>query len=235
MRFLQGDKAICYTSFVLFAGETQYGMILCEINNEDYSFMLSCSMQLGSLRRIVEMNVRERMMRQELEEKNKMLSYISIYDELSQLLNRRGFMEKATKFIEEHEVQKAFMVFADIDHLKEINDCFGHAAGDFAIKTASLYLKNCMPEGAITARIGGDEFVSMFKADGTDIEETVVKRIKEFETEFNKNCDKPFYIELSIGIHGFVCDPEADMAELFKHSDAVLYEQKSKRRASIKK
>ena len=235
MQFLQNDSARFYTAYVLFAGEEQYGLILCEAEQKDYSFMLSCSMQLGSLRRIIDMNMRERMMQEELEEKNRILNIISRQDELSQLLNRRGFMEKATELIADCEGQKAYLVFGDIDHLKEINDCFGHAAGDFAIQTASHYLRSCMPEGAITARIGGDEFVSMFVANEIENEEEIIQKVKTFAAEFNKTCDQPFYLEMSVGIHEFVCNPKTDMAELFKHSDEVLYKQKSCRRKSIKK
>lgn len=235
MKFLQDDKARFYTAFVLFAGEEQYGMILCEADQKEYSFMLSCSMQLGSLRRIIDMNVRERIMQQQLEEKNKILSIVSTHDELSQLLNRRGFMEQTKRLITEHEGEKAYIVFGDVDHLKEINDCFGHAAGDFAIETASYYLRSCMPVEAITARIGGDEFVSMFIANGVENGEAITKRVKEFATEFNKTCEQPFYLEMSVGVHEFICNPKTDMAELFKHSDAVLYEQKMNRRPSIKK
>ncbi len=235
MQFMQQDKARFYTAYVLFAGEEQYGMMLCEADQKEYPFMLSCSMQLGSLRRIIDMNVRERQMQRELEEKNRMLSVISIYDELSQLLNRRGFMEKALQMIAEHEGKKAYLLFGDLDHLKEINDCFGHAAGDFAITTAAEYLRHCMPADAITARIGGDEFVSLFVSQEENSDEIITKRIKKHATEFNLSCEQPFYVELSVGVHEFVCNPQTDMAELFKHSDAVLYEQKRNRRTSIKK
>ena len=60
-------------------------------------------------------------------------------------------------------------------------------------------------------------------------------RIKEKCIEINESTKKPFYVEMSVGVHPFVCDPKADLADIFKYSDAVLYEQKSKRRASIKK
>ena len=235
MKFLQHDKARFYTAFVLFAGEEQYGLILCEAEQEEYPFLLSCSMQLGSLRRIIDMNLRERQMQQELEEKNRILSVISTRDELTQLLNRRGFMEKAIDLIRENEGEKAYLVFADVDHLKEINDCFGHAAGDFAISTASDYLRKCSPEGAIIGRIGGDEYVSMFTASSLKAEKSFVDLVKEHAAEFNKTCTQPFYVEMSVGVHPFVCDPKADLSDIFKYSDAVLYEQKSKRRASIKK
>ena len=235
MQFLQDDKARFYTAFVLFAGEEQYGMILCEADQKEYSFMLSSSMQLGSLRRIIDMNMRERLMQQELEEKNRILSVISTSDELTQLLNRRGFMEKAIELIREHEGERAYLIFADVDHLKEINDCFGHAAGDFAISTASDYLRKCSPEGAIVGRIGGDEYVSMFLASDDEPQKSYVDVLKEYAAEFNKSSTQPFYVEMSVGVHPFVCDPKADLSEIFKYSDAVLYEQKSKRRTSIKK
>ena len=235
MQFLQKDKARFYTAFVLFAGEEQYGLMLCEADQKEYSFMLSCSMQLGSLRRIIDMNMREKRMQAELEEKNRILSVISTRDELTQLLNRRGFMEKAIELIRENEGKRAYLLFADVDHLKEINDCFGHAAGDFAISTASDYLRKCSPEGAIIGRIGGDEYVSMFLVSGEECEKSYTDIMKEYADEFNKTCMQPFYVEMSVGVHPFVCDPKADLADIFKYSDAVLYEQKSKRRASIKK
>jgi len=235
MQFLQKDKARFYTAYVLFAGEEQYGMMLCEADQKEYPFMLSCSMQLGSLRRIIDMNIRERQMQEELEEKNRILNFISKYDELSQLLNRRGFMEQARELLKEHEGQKAYLLFADVDHLKEINDCFGHAAGDFAIMTASEYLRQCMPPDAINGRIGGDEYVSMFVSQEDNCGDIITSRIKKYATDFNLSSDQPFYVEMSVGIHEFICDPKTDMAELFKHSDAVLYEQKRNRRASIKK
>ncbi len=235
MKYLQQDKARFYTAYVLFAGEEQYGMILCEADQKEYPFLLSCSMQLGSLRRILDMNLRERQMQQELEEKNRILNVISLHDELSQLLNRRGFMEKAVELLRKHEGEKAYLVFADVDHLKEINDNFGHAAGDFAIKTAADYLRDCMPVEAITARIGGDEYVSLFVLEEEQGQERILKELKQYVTAFNASCSQPFYVEMSVGIHEFICNPRVDMAELFKHSDAVLYEEKRSRRGSIKK
>ena len=235
MQFLQQDKARFYTAFVLFAAEEQYGLILCEAEQKDFPFMLSCSMQLGSLRRIIDMNLREKQMQQELEEKNRILSVISMYDDLSKLLNRRGFIEKALELIRLNQGKKAYMLFADVDHLKEINDCFGHVAGDFAITAAAEYLRKCTPEGAIIARIGGDEYVSMFLEPEGQSGEDIVSGIKKYAEGFNHTCEEAFYVEMSVGVHEFICNPKDDIADLFKYSDAVLYEQKRSRRTSIKK
>lgn len=234
-RLLPEDKAGFYTCYVLFSGTEQYGLLLAEVEQKDYPFMLTCSMQLGSLRRVINMNIRERKMQQELEEKNRILSMISAYDELSQLLNRRGFSERALHFIQENRGKKACLLFADIDHLKEINDSFGHAAGDFAIQTASEYLRQSMPEDAITARIGGDEYVSLFVAQEEGVAETVCGRIKACADAFNQTSEQPYYIEMSTGVCAFCCDKRTDLKELFQRSDTVLYEQKRHRRESVKK
>lgn len=232
---LPQDKARFYSAFVIFSGEEQYGLMLVEADQKEYPFVLTSSMQLGSLRKIINMNIRERQMQRELEEKNRILSVISIYDELTQVLNRRGFMEKALQLIKNKQGQKAYLIFADVDHLKEVNDCFGHAAGDFAIVTAANYLKECMPEDAITARIGGDEFVSLFVPDKECYCEDIMMQIHSYAKLFNAKSKQPFYVEMSVGVYEFICDTDTDLGELFKQSDAVLYEQKRKRRTSIKK
>ena len=212
-------------------------MILCEADQSEYMFSLICSLQLGSLRRIINLNLLERQMKQELEEKNRILSVISANDELSQLLNRRGFMEQSLEMIRKNRGKKACLLFADIDHLKEINDCFGHAAGDFAIVTAADYLRKCMPEHSVIARIGGDEYVALVINDciGKCDSEIITELLERYMSEFNENCSKPFYVEMSAGICEFVCDKDTDLTELLSRSDDILYEKKKKRRATIKK
>lgn len=234
-QLLNQDKARFYTAFPIFSGEEQYGLILLEAEQKDYAFALTSSMQLGTLRRIINMNIRERQMQRELEEKNRILSMISMYDELTKVLNRRGFMEKSLQLMKEKLGKKAYLIYADVDHLKEINDTFGHAAGDFAIKTAVQYLQECMPEDALVARIGGDEYVSLYIPEIECCCEEITQRIKKHAAEFNATCDQPFYVELSVGVHEFVCTKDTELSELTKKSDAVLYEQKRSRRASVKK
>lgn len=231
---LPQDKARFYSSFVIFSGEEQYGLLMVEAEQKDFSFALTSCMQLGTLRRIINMNIHERQMKRELEEKNNILSMISMNDELTKLLNRRGFMEKALQLMNANKGKKACLVFADVDHLKEINDSFGHAAGDFAIITAADYLRENLPADAVIARLGGDEYVALFVADEC-CKEQVVYNVKSYAKKFNDESDKPFYVEMSVGAYEFVLDGSMELSELFKKSDAVLYEEKQKRRISVKK
>ena len=232
---LKQDKARFYSAFIIFSGEEQYGLMLVEADQKDYSFALTSSMQLGTLRRIINLNIHERQMQRELEEKNHILSMISMYDELTKLLNRRGFMEKALQLIAANDRKKACMVFADVDHLKEINDSFGHAAGDFAIISAANYLRENLPKDAVSARLGGDEYVALFVAEEADEAQNVVPKIKSYAEQFNQASDKPFYVEMSVGVYEFTCERGIELGELFNKSDNVLYEQKRNRRTSVKK
>ena len=53
--------------------------------------------------------------------------------------------------------------------------------------------------------------------------------------DFNKNCDKPYYVEMSAGLCSFICDTNTNLLEMLNKSDEVLYEKKKMRRATIKK
>ncbi len=130
---------------------------------------------------------------------------------------------------------KQLQLFVEIDHLKEINDSFGHAAGDFAITTAADFLRHCIPEDAAIARIGGDEYVALVVADCEDGCDVLTKRLEKHARDFNMSSDKPFYVEMSAGIYSFTCEKNTDIPEILKHSDEVLYEKKKNRRVTIRK
>ena len=240
--FLPEDRRQSLTAFVMFSGEEQYGVLLCDVEQNDVSFVQTCSLQLGSLFRFIHLNNQEKKVQQELKQsldviqnQNHILSFISEYDELSKLLNRRGFMERAISLCKDHEGVPAHLIFGDLDHLKEINDCFGHASGDFAIQSAARLLTENLPAASLTARIGGDEFVSLVLSSDPDFATSFPAKLKQTQTDFNAVSEKPFFVELSVGIQSFICSPDTDLNEIIKKSDEILYEAKKHRRSSIKK
>jgi diguanylate cyclase (GGDEF)-like protein len=240
--YLPKDGSHFYTVYALFFENEHYGIMVCEADQKDIYFLLSCSLQIGALFHTLRLQRAEQQVRRQLEEalqmiqeKNNILSFISEYDELSKLLNRRGFMEKSLQTIKANEGRQAYLLFADVDHLKEINDCFGHGAGDFAICTAADYLRRCLPADAIAARIGGDEFVALVLTDQCSYCDRLTDRLKACAAEFNDTHGKPYYIEMSAGIYPFVCKGDIELTEILKESDSILYEKKLNRRASIKK
>lgn len=236
------DRGHVFTTHVLFSVNEQYGFMVCENSQEDTPFVVECSLQVGSFLRFCHLNASERESKRELEaslklikEQNIILNSISKIDNLTNLLNRRGFMEDVMRYINENEGKSAYALFADLDHLKEINDTFGHQAGDFAINAAADYLRTCMPEDAIIARIGGDEFVSFVISAEADFVNVIKNKIKQYSIVFNEENDKPFYVDLSVGVYKCICDSAVIITDLLQKSDELLYEEKKHRRESIRK
>ena len=142
-------------------------------------------------------------------------------------------MERILTCLEQNDGRKAYLIFCDLDHLKEINDSFGHTAGDFAIESAAKRLKQVLPKDAITARIGGDEFVSLVLSDLPGFKDALLLQLEQAAERFNSNGQIPYYVEISTGIWEFYCEPQTDINELMNKSDELLYEAKKNRRRTI--
>ena len=230
------------TSFGLFLGEYQYGLLMVEIDPKDMMLMYLVSMQISSS--LDYFHVYQKQMRlqnklenliEEVNEKNKILGFISEYDELTGLLNRRGFMERAMRLVHDKIYEKAILVIADLDHLKEINDCYGHVAGDFALQSAAEILKNAFEKDTLLARIGGDEFIAIMPYDSRMAGSVYARRIREAHENFNERSDKEFYVEISAGYAEFECNSDINMEEIMARADEYLYEAKKIRRTSVKR
>ena len=240
--YFDGQRERIITGFNLFQGRHQYGIFLVEIDTLHMLLMHLVSMQISSSIDFFYMYQRQAHMQKELallveeiNEKNKILAFISEYDELTGILNRRGFMEKAMDFGRMSATKRGVLLFADLDHLKEINDCFGHVEGDFAIQSAAHILTTTLGEEALIARIGGDEFVAMLPYESGLSGDTYIQHLKKSFDEFNKSTQKEYYVEMSAGYTVFVCEEDLDFEMVFASSDKMLYEAKKLRRNSIKK
>lgn len=236
------DRRRILTGFNLFQGMYQYGFFMVEIEPSDMLLMHLVGMQISSslnfyymYRRQIEMQKQLESLVEEVNEKNRILGFISEYDEMTGILNRRGFMEKAMDFVHMRGNRRAILLIADLDHLKEINDCFGHVAGDFAIQSAARLLMDALGEDTLIARIGGDEFVAMLPYESGLSGDIYIHRLRKAYTEFNKNTRKDFYVELSAGYTVFMCGGDLNFEDILASSDKMLYEAKQLRRSSVKK
>ena len=228
--------------YLLFSGERQYGLLVCDVPVKDLSFYYVVSLQIGLALHNYELNKIEALHRQQMfqdmeriREKNRELDMKSAYDQLTGLLNLRGFTERANKLCEEGESRKAHLLYGDLDHLKEINDTWGHAEGNFAIRSCADILKSCIRGSDMIARIGGDEFSCLVFSEKEGFENILKNRIVEACKQFNETSGKPYYVEISVGIKTFQMKCYEDLHLATISADQDLYEAKKTRKKSIKK
>ncbi len=140
-------------------------------------------------------------MNTELMEENQKLSEVSRTDELTGILNRRGFMDYGQRLIDfSLEMKSSGLVFyCDMDNLKIINDTFGHDAGDRAIKAIADVLKNGFRQNDVVARMGGDEFAVVANGLKEYQISAVENKIEENIKEYCRINSIPFEISVSMG------------------------------------
>ncbi|MCL2253818.1 MAG: diguanylate cyclase [Lachnospiraceae bacterium] len=153
---------------------------------------------------------------------------LSITDELTGLLNRRGFFQFAYNKLKQNKRELIPMImFLDMDGLKKINDTYGHSEGDLAISNFANILKEVLREEDIVGRIGGDEFVVFSLLKSKHSAELVEKRIRAEIDEYNQRKLHPYHILSSIGSvilksSTFECFEAAMLI-----ADDILYEEKT--------
>lgn len=204
----------------------EIGMLAATFNNMTFKLKESIS----SLEQEI---IEHRNTEEKLKQTEKKLYSLSMTDELTGLYNRRGFLALSEQQLKlaARENKKMFLISADLDFLKLINDTMGHQKGDMAIINVANILKETFRESDIAARIGGDEFV-VFGADTPETNiETLVDRLRENLNAHNDKVNEPL-AELSLSYGFTVYDPRhpRSIEELFSEADKLMYQHKSKKR-----
>jgi len=158
-----------------------------------------------------------------------MLETISISDDLTGLLNRRGFFTLAQQQIKlaNRAKRRLFLIYGDIDGLKRVNDTLGHAAGDrMLVETAGL-LREVFRESDIIARLGGDEFaVLLTEESNTPDTAVILDRLRESLRAHNERAPGGPPVSLSIGLQVYDPGHPSSFDKLISQADALMYEEK---------
>ncbi|WP_438438876.1 putative bifunctional diguanylate cyclase/phosphodiesterase [Hydrogenophilus thermoluteolus] len=163
------------------------------------------------------------------------LEYFSMHDPLTHLYNRRHFLHMLEYEIGRSERhQHAFsLIMIDLDDFKEINDTYGHPAGDLALTELANVLQAQVRQGDLACRIGGDEFILL-------LPETPLEGAKALA---RKLCDRlrahryfyqgtSFHVTCSLGIVSYPQDGKS-VHELLAHADLAAYEAKRRGKDEI--
>ncbi len=149
----------------------------------------------------------------------------AVTDAMTGLYNRRHFEECLTKEVvrAKRQNQKFTVIGIDLDHLKRINDIYGHNYGDLAIKTIASVLKNSCRSIDIAARMGGEEFNVILP--GVDSQGGLVFAERIRKTIETIPLEKIGNITASIGVATYIEHSE-DVDELLELVDHAMYESK---------
>lgn len=173
---------------------------------------------------------------QELIEAESKMAHLAMYDELTGVINRRGFFLEAEKALSrmKRTGSSCMVLMLDIDHFKNINDHYGHGIGDLVLKVFSGTIGKCLRESDLLGRIGGEEFAVILPdttmADGMKIAERIRSSI---EAEKISEQEKDISITVSIGSAAFICQTDSAIHAMLKLADEHLYEAKNSGRNRI--
>ncbi len=167
----------------------------------------------------------------ELERVNQELAELSTTDALTGLCNRRGWdVRVAQEWLRASRGRQAIGFLAvDIDHFKQYNDDFGHAAGDVCIAVVGTVMNQVLREGVdVVARLGGEEFGAMLPSLDRAGLLGVAERIRVQVAAVGRASPSPLHREVTVSIGASHCLPAAGSAAatLFEQADQALYTAK---------
>jgi diguanylate cyclase (GGDEF)-like protein/PAS domain S-box-containing protein len=200
--------------------------VRCNALDVDGRDVLAYVMHDVSLRRKAEQQIIENQQR---------LDRMAHHDQLTGLPNRHYLTSFLPQAIEEAKTANSMLgvVFLDLDRFKHINDTRGHETGDKLLQEVAQRLRGCVRDSDVVIRMGGDEFVVIFRNVKTYDEVTMgAGRIIE-------TLNRPIIIDRhqlqttgSVGVSLYPRDG-VDMGELLKHSDTAMYQAKDRGRNNV--
>jgi len=166
--------------------------------------------------------------RDENDQLHRTLMALSLADELTGLYNRRGFLMLARQQIDvaDRSGTPISLIFADVDQLKWINDTFGHAEGDAALRDAARILKQTFRRSDVIARLGGDEFVVLAVESSPDTGERLTARLSRRLAAERSAWGRRYTLSLSLGRVRYAPHRHPSIEALLAEGDALMYTQK---------
>ena len=149
-------------------------------------------------------------------------------DELTSILNRRGFM-----LIGQHSLNvctrqsiPASLAFLDLDSFKPINDNFGHAAGDHVLRVIAEQMSKVCRTSDLYGRLGGDEFVALFINASKEDAESIMKRLQQTVNDVLLQENSGYDASFSYGVVPFDPKTHTSIEMLVSEADALMYASK---------
>jgi diguanylate cyclase (GGDEF)-like protein/PAS domain S-box-containing protein len=168
----------------------------------------------------------------ELKKMEQELHTVTLTDTLTGLYNRRGFLTLAEQQLKMANRTNTviYMLYADLDNLKTINDRYGHQEGDGVLREAARLFSETFRESDIISRIGGDEFVVM-PIKGEEDVAGIAARLKKNLDSYNAEENRKYSLSLSVGITCYNPANPVSVEDLLSRCDKLMYNNKAGKKA----
>ena len=218
-------KPVCLVFCPLYYRDRSLGYVAMDLGNGTGSILYPVLMLLnGALMSLY--------LQTNIKRSAAMIERMAIQDIMTGMLNRRGYMKRAPILLEKaKEEGKVFaLLSADMDHMKDINDQYGHLMGDEAICRMGRALKKLEDYGITPVHISGDEFLAYGIVNDSD-ESYKMMNIVNTELE-HINTEDPWIcnISASIGVYAAVPKEEDNIDIFMTMADRSMYAEKNKRK-----
>ncbi|MEM9188288.1 MAG: GGDEF domain-containing protein [Myxococcota bacterium] len=157
-------------------------------------------------------------------------------DALTRAYNKKAFRDRLDQewaYAERHDSPLTLILF-DLDHFKQTNDTFGHAAGDYVLATVAKLVSGVVRQEDCFARVGGEEFAilcrGITKAQTFIVAERLRTSIAEYAFEYD---GRPLLVTVSVGVAGAPAPSIESTQDLFQAADKALYRSKSNGRNQV--
>ncbi|MCP4294151.1 MAG: diguanylate cyclase [Proteobacteria bacterium] len=174
----------------------------------------------------------------ELKYSKELLKKQSTTDDLTKILNRRGFLRSAKdrlQFIQRLD-SELYLLFVDLDDMKWINDELGHSYGDIALVEVVEIFKETFRKSDLIGRIGGDEFAVLGTREvGSSSASRILQRLEDKATNHNQQPNRKYLISLSVGIVKCDTTGKLSLEEMMADADKEMYQHKQDKRAKFRK
>ena len=162
---------------------------------------------------------------------------MAIQDIMTGMINRRGYMELAPEILSQarNEGKIFALLSADMDHMKDINDQYGHLMGDEAICRMGKALQKLTEYGFTPVHISGDEFLAYGITDNMETARNVINIVNEELTRINRDDPWICNISASFGLYAAVPQESDSLDGFMTLADRAMYADKNKRKYGRRK
>jgi two-component system cell cycle response regulator len=233
---IRSDAQNSYTYIILLTSMTEKDSVVKGLaaGADDYLTKPFDSSELlariGVGRRIIDLH-------REIEEKNRLLEEAARTDHLTGLANRRAIEEWANRQLRgaARHGYPFWVVIADLDSFKSVNDNYGHGAGDAVLQKFAEILRENTRASDLSGRLGGDEFLLILThVERGSIELTLDRLRQQFGSQIFAFNGQKVKVTASFGITGFQGKEAPEIGALVRQADKALYAAKRGGRNQVK-